>query len=167
MAIHSFYLISTLFSLHCMKNILRWMKKFLVELMNQLFCNNPLTGVMGWQVMIHFSLSTVFFIWSPYFLFITEWFNIDTSRETTIWTTLVCSTRLVYLLMVGISLATEHHQPVECRFFGETYSLTTVLILLSHGASINSFEHLFLFVNFFYLSTRFLPLLTLKSPLIF
>ena len=140
MAIHSFYLISTLFFLHCMKNILRWMKKFLVESMNQLFCNNPLTGVMGWQVMIHFSLSTVFFfIWSPYFLFITEWFNIDTSRETTIWTTLVCSTRLVYLLMVGISLATEHHQPVECRFFGETYSLTTVLILLSHGASINYF----------------------------
>ena len=94
---HSFYLSSQLFILYCMTNILRQMKKFLIELMDRI--PNFIALSIDWYVSgvgwIHFLFSGLFSrgncIWSPCFLFIKAWLSLDTSGETTSWITFVFS----------------------------------------------------------------------------
>ena len=103
-------------------------------------------------------------IWSPLLLLITDWFSLDASGETTSWITSICS--FVQRLMVYFTI----HKKSEGTFSAEICSSKTVFILLLHGVSIHLFFwtlFLFFFVNFFYLSTRFLSLLNLQSSVIF
>ena len=83
------HLSSNVFSpLRCKINILRQMKRFLVELMYQL----PYFITLSSD---RFLFSTFFsgknFIWSPCFLFNTARFSLDTFSGSTSWVTLVCS----------------------------------------------------------------------------
>ena len=78
-------------------------------------------------------------IWSPCFLFITKWFRLDTSGETTSWMILVISVRLVCLLMVYSYFIMIIDQQNVGTFSDNTCSSTAIFILLSHGASISFF----------------------------
>ena len=102
----SFFLISPqLFFLCCMINILRQMKKLSnrIDESNAPFCNT-MDRLVWWNEWIHFFpnlFSRENCIWSPCFLFITAWLNLDTSVETTPWITFVCS--LVCIADIGVS----------------------------------------------------------------
>ena len=96
-AITILFISSRLFFLHCMINILRQMKTFLVKLMNRLSC--LITQSINWydglkRVMNPFFLSRYSHFsgencsWSSCLLFITEWISLDIFDEITFWTTL-------------------------------------------------------------------------------
>ena len=81
-----------------MINILRQMKKFIVELMNQL--PHFTTQFIDWydelkmSIWIHFHFSSLltrenFCVWSLCFLLIISWFSLDISGAATYWKTLV------------------------------------------------------------------------------
>ena len=87
-----FFISSQLFFLCCMLNILRQMKKFLIELINRIpqFITQSIDWYDGLDEFIFFFLEKTAFD-LPCFLFVTVWLILDTSGETTSWITFVCS----------------------------------------------------------------------------
>ena len=69
---------------------MRQMKEILIELMNRLphFITQSTDWYNGLDEPIFFFIENC--IWSPCFLFITAWLNLDTSDETASWLTFVC-----------------------------------------------------------------------------
>ena len=106
-----------MFFINCMKKFLRQLKKFLVWVINKLFCNTihqQLWVVDKWW--IHYLFPAVFFLQKAVLDLLvfcslhTCWFSLVTSGETTFWKIWVCSAVCwdwFCLLVTGISLATE------------------------------------------------------------
>ena len=114
--------------------------------------------------------------------FITVWLSLDTSGETT-WIILefcliVGLLRLVCLLMLGqyVYLATFHHMTNDLQqnvsiayIFWWQMLFNNSFYIASHEAAISFLiwtSSLFFFFRLFYLSTRFISVLTLKSSAI-
>ena len=91
-----------MFIFHCMINLLRQMKRFFVQLMNQLpyFMTQFVDKMMGWKKVMNpfslflqsvFSLEKIVFDLLVFcFFLITWWFSVDTISETASWVTLIC-----------------------------------------------------------------------------
>ena len=146
------------------------MKTLFPELMNRLFYN--MIHQLMWLVdkwWIRFPFSRVFFsgencIWSPCFLFITEWYNLDASGETSSWIASVCST--IFSRGWCEYLASSHHRPVECTFSDETCSSTAVLIYFHKVHQFFLLNTFSFSSNLLYLSTPFLSVLTPEPSVI-
>ena len=176
-----------MFFINCMKTFLRQLKKFLVWLINKLFCNTihqHLWVVDKWW--IHYLFPAVFFLQKAVLDLLvfcslhTCWFSLVTSGETTFWKIWVCSVVCwdwFCLLVTGISLATELAISSSSRmqsicswiFWSDVFFSNRLYIpftwCISQILFLNTFS--FLFVRLFYLSIQFLSHLILESSVSF
>lgn len=176
-----------MFFINCMKKFLRQLKKFLVWLINKLFCNTihqHLWVVDKWW--IHYLFPAVFFLQKAVLDLLvfcslhTCWFSLVTSGETTFWKIWVCSVVCwdwFCLLVTGISLATELAISSSSRmqsicswiFWSDVFFSNRLYIpftwCISQILFLNTFS--FLFVRLFYLSIQFLSHLILESSVSF
>ena len=114
--------------------------------------------MMFWtKLMDPFSFSTVYLffgehcIWSLCFLFITDWFNLDISGQTTSWIaliySLVCWDCFAYFWHSCYFIMIIHQQNIGiCIFWRSKFFINSLYITFKHiqHQSISSIEHLFI-----------------------
>lgn len=107
--------------------------------------------IVGWQLWINFTFWEIHFFSKVFFLektvldlvlsfFITESFSFDVSDKTTSWITSIWS-MVCWEELKKTSYLPYFHSTImsKCIFSAETYSSTTIWILLPHGGCINQF----------------------------